>query len=131
MSPLYNDSWLNEQRRATQALLHFCDERGRSQGAYIEHIRECLAALQRKDIDAAMEHYSSVPLGGNMCFNDWVPPPVHPGETPGYVCIVFEALVGHWSRVMNLSKPPESCRACGKAMIPGPLCLKCHLARAS
>ena len=131
MPKFYLNNWLNEQRKATQALLQFCLERERERGLYVDSIRDCLAALERKDIDAAMHSFRCVTLGGNGCFNDWFPPPIHPGETPEYVQTVFEALINHWNNLMRLSNPPESCRACGKVMIPGPLFLGCHLARSS
>ena len=90
------------QLRATRALLKFCEEHDYSEVG-LAPVRECLAALQRKDIEQAVASYRLVPLGGNGCFNDWFPPVVFPHEDGDYSWAVFDALVERWSRLMSLS----------------------------
>ncbi len=90
------------QKRATRALLKFCGQHG-YQNLWLKDIRECLSALEAKNVYSAVEHFQAVPLGGNGCFNDWWPPVVFDHEDEDYVWAVFEALVAEWSRLMQLS----------------------------
>ena len=92
------------QRRATRALIKFCEDHGGDANS-VADLRACLRALEWEDMDAALSHYRRVPLGGMGCFNDWFPPAVFSHETPEYVEAVFEALVTQWSLAMQLSIP--------------------------
>jgi hypothetical protein len=102
MAPDFTDVHLVAQRRATAALLKFCQDH-RYDGPWLSDLRVCLASLQRGDTAAAFRSFHKVPLGGNGCFNDWWPPVVFEHEDQDYVWTVFEALTGHWSCVMQLA----------------------------
>ena len=91
---------LENQKRATQELLAFCAERGYDVQS-ISHIKACLKALESLDVREAIAEYSSVPLGGMGCFNDWIPPAVLPGETPQSASERFDGLVANWSNLMR------------------------------
>jgi hypothetical protein len=99
----YSDANAIAQLRATKALLKFCYEHERKEGAYIDSIQACAEALESRNIKSAVSHYLEVPLGGNGCFNDWWPPAVYEHETAEYVWAVFEALTSSWSNVMGVS----------------------------
>jgi len=134
MSITYSSNWFNKQESATRALLKFCFEHNRTDGKYIESIRACLVALEKRDIDTAIFHYQRVPLGGMMCFNDWWPPCTSESETPEYVSTVFEALTSNWSGLMRLSLPSKQCRVCAKE-VPNlealGVCPSCYLHRST
>lgn len=100
----HTDVHLISQRRATQALLIFCEDHGYNVGG-VQELRTCLTALERKDMRSAVEAYSRVPLGRMGCFDDWLPPAVFPHETADYARAVFEALVTQWTLLMKLSLP--------------------------
>jgi hypothetical protein len=102
----FSDRNIHAQRRATRALLKFCDDRGDKYPSVAE-LRLCLKALDRNDIKSAVQAYQRVPLGGMGCFNDWLPPVVFSHETPEYVQAVFEALTTQWSLLMKLSLPNQ------------------------
>jgi len=59
--------------------------------------------LESGETSSAVKSYKEVPLGGNGCFNDWIPPVVYEHETKEYVWAIFEALVSQWSILMRLS----------------------------
>ena len=99
----YSSVHVISQLRATNALLKFCREHGRSRDMYINSIKLCAESLEAKKIKEAVNCYLEVPLGGNGCFNDWWPPVVYENETGEYVCAVFEALTSNWSNKMRLS----------------------------
>jgi len=92
---------IDAQRRATQALVLFC-ELHRSPDHWMVNLKACLAALEREDLAEALRQYKAVPLGGNGCFNDWWPPVVFEHEDDEYVMAVFDALTSNWSRLMGL-----------------------------
>lgn len=100
----FSDLHLHSQQRATRALIKFCEDRGDEYPA-VEELRNCLTALERRNIKAAVEAYERVPLGGMGCFNDWLPPVVFSHENPEYVQAVFEALTTQWALLMKLSLP--------------------------
>jgi hypothetical protein len=103
----YSDLHVHSQQRATRALIKFCSDHGDEYPA-VSELRNCLKALERGNIKAAVEAYQRVPLGGMGCFNDWLPPVVFPHENPEYVQAVFEALTSHWSLLMRMSLPDAS-----------------------
>lgn len=100
----HNASHIYYHRRATRALIKFCGDYGNEVQSTAD-LRACLEALEREDVETAIEYYRRVPLGGMGCFNDWLPPAVFSHETPEYVQAVFEALVTQWSLAMQLSTP--------------------------
>jgi hypothetical protein len=103
MSTKGTNHYMDWQRKVTEALLKFCEDH-KYPTIGLTEIRDCLKALERKDIKTAVESYRKVPLGGRMgYFDDWLPPVVFPQETPEYVQIVFRALLNEWDRVMKLS----------------------------
>lgn len=106
MNRTYSDSHVVSQRRATKALLKFCEDHGYDvQG--VDILKTCLRALERKDMLSAIEAYLRVPLGRMGCFDDWLPPIVFGHETPEYVRAVFEALITQWNVLMALSLPKD------------------------
>ncbi len=103
MSTKGKEQYIDWQRKVTRALLKFCEDHNYPSLGLTE-IQECLKALERSDIETAVESYRKVPLGGRMgYFDDWLPPVVFPRETAGYAQIIFQALVNEWDRVMKLS----------------------------
>ena len=103
----HSDVHVRTQLRASRSLLKFCEEHG-YKNQWIENIHQCVKALEKGDIVAAVDNYNVVPLGGMGCFNDWWPPVIYENETEEYVWAVFEALVAQWSRLMSLSCPNPS-----------------------
>lgn len=85
-------------RRATRALLKFCDDHGNTLAA-VRDIRECLTALDAGDRSNAIAAFKRVPMGKEG-FGDWWPP-VKGAETEEYSWAVFEALVERWHRLMS------------------------------
>jgi hypothetical protein len=103
----YDKQWIDHQKTATKALLKFCEDHSIC-GIYLEALRQCLAALQAKDIESAVHHYRSIPFGNMGCFDDWNPQPVFEHETGEYTCELFQALTERWQRLMKLSLPTET-----------------------
>lgn len=101
------DAHIHVQLPAARALLKFCVDH-KYGSRHLADIRQCIAALEARDMDAAVKAFESVPLGGNGCFNDWYPPAVFEHEDRDYVSTVFEALVSNWSLMMSLSVPKRS-----------------------
>lgn len=100
--------YIDWQRKVTRALLKFCEDHNHP-SLGLKEIRETLNALERSDLETALECYRKVPLGGRMgYFDDWWPPVSLPGETEEYVEIVFRVLVNEWDRAMKLSSPTHS-----------------------
>ncbi|TAK93999.1 MAG: hypothetical protein EPO07_17375 [Verrucomicrobia bacterium] len=91
------------QAQSTKALIAFCEKHDQG-GPRVDSLRECLKALEARDIREAIKHYRAVPLGGMGCFNDWWPKAGCEHETDEYACAVFDALVERWSRLMRLSE---------------------------
>ena len=86
----------------TRTLVKFCEDH-KYPDAGLSEVRQCLAALERADVTAAVQAYEKVPLGGRMgYFDEWVPPVVFSHETPEYVHFVFAALVAQWRSTMDL-----------------------------
>src|SRR5262249_36324359 len=105
MNPRSNEKpFLRSQLRATRALIKFCDDHGYDVGGVAE-LRTCQKALEKGDLERAIESYRKIPIGGMGCFNDWLPPAVFSHETAEYSQAVFEALVAQWSMLMQLSLP--------------------------
>ncbi len=102
--PSFADVHVISQRRATRALIKFCEDHGYDVGG-VEELRACLKALDKKDIKSAVEAYLRIPMGGMGCFDDWLPPVVFAHETSDYARTVFEALITQWSLLMKLSLP--------------------------
>jgi hypothetical protein len=103
MSTKGKEQYIDWQVRVTRALIKFCEDHNYPSLGLTE-IRESLKALERSDLETAVERYRKVPLGGRMgYFDDWLPPVVFPRETAEYVQIVFRALLNEWDRVMRLS----------------------------
>ncbi|MFC1757480.1 hypothetical protein ACFL2H_01765 [Planctomycetota bacterium] len=95
-----SDTYIREQLRATKSRVKFCEQHERPN---VGGVRNCMEALERGDMRAAVDAYNSVPLGGNGCFNDWFPPVVYDHEDGDYVWAVSDALTERWSRLMQLS----------------------------
>lgn len=104
MTQSYSDAHMALQRRATRALIKFCEDHGYDV-AGVKDLKICLKALNSNDVNSAVEAYLRIPLGGMGYFDDWLPPIVFPHETQDYVLTVFESLVSYWSLMMNLSLP--------------------------
>jgi hypothetical protein len=100
----FTDVHVISQRRATRGLIKFCEDHGYDVGG-VQELRACLKALDKKDIESAVEAYLRVPLGGMGCFDDWLPPVIFAHETADYARAVFEALVTQWNLLMRLSLP--------------------------
>ena len=103
----FSDSYVISQKRATRALIKFCEDHGNDLDG-VRELRDCLKALDRKDMKSAMDCYKRIPLGGMGCFNDWLPPVVFAHETPDYTQAVFEALITQWNSTMQLSVKEEN-----------------------
>lgn len=104
MAQTMSDIHVHVQISAARALLKFCiDHQYKSR--HLGGLRQCIAALDDRDMEAAVRAFKAVPLGGNGCFNDWYPPVVFEHEDREYVATVFEALVANWSLMMELSVP--------------------------
>jgi hypothetical protein len=96
------DTSTQMKKGLTRALLKFCQDHKYPDNGLSE-VRECLVALEQGDINAAVQAYQKVPLGGRMgYFDEWVPPVVFSHETPEYVHFVFAALVAQWRSTMDL-----------------------------
>lgn len=102
----YTDVHVISQRRATNALIKFCEDHEYGVDG-VKELRSCLKALDRKDMLVAYEIYLGIPLGGMGCFDDWLPPVVFKHETPEYNRAVFEALVTQWGLLMQLATSNE------------------------
>lgn len=98
-----NDPFFLTQIQSTKALILFCEKHDNNVST-VNSLRECLKALEARDIREATRHYRAVPLGGMGCFNDWWPKAGCEHETDEYACAVFDALVERWSRLMRLSE---------------------------
>lgn len=98
-----NNPHFLSQAQTTKALVVFCEKREYG-GPRLDALRECLRALEARDIGEALKHYHAVSLGGMGCFNDWWPKAGCEHETDEYACAVFDALVERWSRLMKLSE---------------------------
>jgi hypothetical protein len=92
------DSFL-PHKRATRALLKFCDDHGNAVAA-VQDIRACLAALETGERSNAIAAFKRVPMGKDG-FGDWWPPAIGPTETEEYSWAVFEGLVERWYRLMS------------------------------
>lgn len=104
MAQPMSDIHIHVQLPASRALLKFCIDHQYG-SRHLEDIRQCIAALEARDMGAAVKAFQAVPLGGNGCFNDWYPPVVFEHEDREYAATVFEALVSNWSLMMGLSVP--------------------------
>ena len=103
MATQTKEHYLEWQHKVTKALLKFCEDH-EYPALGLTEIRDCLKALERRDIKTALEAFRKVPLGGRMgYFDDWLPPVVFEHETPEYIQIVFQVLINEWDRVMKLS----------------------------
>jgi len=100
----FTDVYVVSQRRATRALIKFCEDHQYDVGG-VQELRVCLKALDRKDMESAVQAYLRVPLGGMGCFDDWLPATRFAHETTDYARAVFEALVTQWNLLMKLSFP--------------------------
>jgi len=106
MSAKGKEQYLDWQVRVTRAVIKFCEDHNYPSLGLTE-IRESLKALERGDLETAVEQYRKVPLGGRMgYFDDWLPPVIFHHETADYVQIVFRSLLNEWDRVMRLSSEP-------------------------
>lgn len=104
MAQPMSDIHVHVQLPVSRALLKFCIDHQYG-SRHLEDIRQCIAALEVRNMEAAVKAFQAVPLGGNGCFNDWYPPVVFEHEDREYAATVFEALVSNWSRMMSLSVP--------------------------
>ena len=94
-------STVGAQTRATRAILKSCIDHGHPGQVHLDHIRECLRALELGDVLGAVKNYRSIHFGP-YGFGDWFPPVVCDHEDEGYVLEVFEALCERWHRLMEL-----------------------------
>ncbi len=92
------DSFL-PHRRATGALVTYCDQHGISLEC-VNDLRDCLLRLDAGERSMAVEAFKRIRTGKDG-LGDWFPPVVLPGETPEYALAVFEALVERWQRLMS------------------------------
>jgi hypothetical protein len=95
---------LRNQLRAARALVKFIEEH---KGKPDAELKACLAALERKDLGAAVRHARNVKIAGRGSITDWFPPTVYPHESEEYVWTELEALAHHWWRLMNLSSEDQ------------------------
>jgi hypothetical protein len=56
-------STVGAQTRATRAILKFCVDHRHSGQAYIDHIKDCLRALEGGEVQAAIKKYQQVYFG--------------------------------------------------------------------
>lgn len=94
-------STLEVQVAATRALLKFCVDHRCDARAKINQLRQCLDAMEKGDVRAAVEKHKQLHFGP-YGFDDWFPPVVFEHEDGGYVWEVFKALCERWSRLMSL-----------------------------
>ena len=95
-----SDVHLLVQLRATRALIKFIKDH---KGGIDQDLAACLEALERKKIDAAVEHARRVRVSGMGSVTDWFPPVVFAHETEEYVWSELDALAYNWARLMALS----------------------------
>jgi hypothetical protein len=86
--------------RSGKSPLKFCRDHGRTQGA-VQHLENCVSALESNDIRAAETHFRKIYFGGMGGFGDWFPPVIYPHEDRDYVWAEFEALLERWYRLMS------------------------------
>lgn len=85
----------------TSVLLKFCEDHGHSV-AFLERLKECIVALEKRNIDEALEVYKGLSTARMGSFIDWVPTPLQ-GETETYAVAVFGSLYGSWLEAMDRS----------------------------
>ena len=85
----------------TYSLIKFCQFHNYT--AYQEQLSECLLALENNDWKTAMDVASSIPVGGNGCFNDVFIKPNEPQEDEVIAQTCFEALLYCW--LSEMQKP--------------------------
>jgi hypothetical protein len=105
----YSKDYMSMQSTATRALLKFCQDHDVG-GTYVEDLRKCLLALTSSDIESAVKHYRAIPVGNMGCLDDWSPHAACEHENDEYAREVFQALIEHWVRLMNLSLPNQGTR---------------------
>jgi hypothetical protein len=92
--------FLNIQIDTTRALIKFIEDHD---GAVDSDLNKCLYALEKKDIEAAVNHAKLIKPHGMGGLTDWYPPKTIEGETREYNEQVLRALVNEWCRVISLS----------------------------
>ena len=95
---IYNDSF-HVEARATRALLKFHEEH-KAIHPDLEHIRECLRALQAGEKTNAVAAFKQVWRGKEGLGDEW-PDVVFPHEDRDYTWGVSEALFERWCRLME------------------------------
>src|SRR5829696_5774289 len=88
------------QKSSTKALIRFCRDHGNNT-RLVDVLDLCLQSLEDDNVESALRHFKSIPLGGMGCFNDWLPPPVHKGETHDQAFTNFDSLVTDWALSMK------------------------------
>lgn len=92
--------FIRTQLSATRALIKFIEDH---HGGVDGDLQACLRALEREDIDSAVQYARLVKPWGMGSLTDWYPPEVQPLETREYNEAVLLALVNHWCSRMSLS----------------------------
>lgn len=97
----FTHAHVTSQKRATRALLKFCEDHRDSRDDCLTHIRACLRNLEAGDIRGAHREFKAVPFGGLGRFDDWLPPVVFPHEDLDYLWGVYDALCANWAFKMD------------------------------
>ena len=94
---------------ASRTLIKFCEDHDGPSG-HVQHLRDCLKALEDGDSGSANQHYEAVTLGlwrmGGFC-DSWGPKVKFQNEDPVYLREVFRALLNDWVRLMELCRRSE------------------------
>ena len=95
----YGSNSFLPHKRATRALLKFCDDHQCSHHD-VSHVRACLAALEAGEKSNAIAAVKRIRIGKEG-FHEWWPKPIPPLETDEYAWAVFEAVFERWHRLIT------------------------------
>ena len=88
------------QIASTSGLLKFCEQH-RHAPFWVQTLRECLDALERRDRSAVEKTCYILSQGGMGSFLDWFPGVVFPNEDEQYVQALWEGLGCYWHLMMR------------------------------
>ena len=88
------------QKKATRALLKFCQEHGHIP-FWIEHLGKISTALEARDVEEIKTLVSLIQRAGMGSFHDWFPTVSFPNEDEEYVDCLFYGLYGYWREMIN------------------------------
>ena len=88
------------QKKATRALLKFCQEHGHAP-FWIEHLGKISQALEARDVVEIKSLVSLIRRAGMGSFHDWFPSVAFQNEDDDYVDSLFNALYGYWVEMVS------------------------------